>query len=165
MVAVRIVRVRSMSVEETADIRVRCPTWVRNWLRRYDEGGLECLRDLPRCGQPRRIPRNVMDGMVANVTGFRITPVERGWCVINLNHACSRWKCTFSDPPNPDAFPDDHQTFTIIRHWVLKMERASLTRSYAKQAIAVSDSLFEVPLALRAYTRAASPSESADRAG
>ena len=56
MVVVRMVRVRNMSVEETADIPVRCSTWVRNWLRRYDEGGLEVLRDLPRCGRPRRIP-------------------------------------------------------------------------------------------------------------
>ena len=30
MVAVRMVRVHNMSVEEVADIRVRCPTWVRN---------------------------------------------------------------------------------------------------------------------------------------
>ena len=76
MVAVRMVRVRNMSVEETADILVRCSMWVRNWLRRYDEGGLEGLRDLPRCGRPRRIPRNVMDGIVANVTGCRITPMD-----------------------------------------------------------------------------------------
>ena len=46
MVAIRMVRVRSMSVEETANILVRCPTWIRNWLRRYDEGGLEGLRAL-----------------------------------------------------------------------------------------------------------------------
>ena len=32
MVAVRMVRVRNMPVEKTADIRVRCPTWVRDWL-------------------------------------------------------------------------------------------------------------------------------------
>ena len=50
MVVVRMVRVRHMPVEETADILLRCPTWVRNWLRCYDEGGLEGLRDLPRCG-------------------------------------------------------------------------------------------------------------------
>ena len=31
MVAVRMVRVRNMSVEETADIRVRCSMWVRNY--------------------------------------------------------------------------------------------------------------------------------------
>ena len=41
MVAVRMVRVFNMYVEETASIMVRCPTWVHHWLRRYDEGGLE----------------------------------------------------------------------------------------------------------------------------
>ena len=40
-VAVCMVLMLDMSVEETADIRVRCPNWVRNRLRRYDEGGLE----------------------------------------------------------------------------------------------------------------------------
>ena len=55
MVAVRMVRVLNMSVDETASILVRCPTWVCDRLRRYDEGGLEGLRDLPRCGRPRRI--------------------------------------------------------------------------------------------------------------
>ena len=76
MVAVRMVRVLDMSVEEAANLQVRCPTWIREWLRRYDEGGLEGLRDLPRCGRPRRIPRNVMDGIIANVAGCRITPIR-----------------------------------------------------------------------------------------
>ena len=75
MVAVRMVRVFDMSVEETASIQVHCPTWVRNRLRRYDEGGLEGLRDFPRCGRPRIIPRNVMDEIIANVAGCRITPM------------------------------------------------------------------------------------------
>ena len=47
MVAVRMVRVLNMSVEETANLQVHCPTWVRDWLRRYDEGCLEGIRDLP----------------------------------------------------------------------------------------------------------------------
>ena len=45
MVAVCIVCVFNMSMDETASIQARCPTWIRGWLRRYDEG---CLRDLPR---------------------------------------------------------------------------------------------------------------------
>ena len=40
------VRVLNMSVEETANLQVHCPTWVRDWLRRYDEEGLEGIRDL-----------------------------------------------------------------------------------------------------------------------
>ena len=39
MVAARMVRVRNMPVEETAKIQVRCPNWVRKWLRYYDEVG------------------------------------------------------------------------------------------------------------------------------
>ena len=41
MVAVRMVRVLNISVEETANLQVHCPTWVCDWLRHYDEGGLE----------------------------------------------------------------------------------------------------------------------------
>ena len=52
MVAVRMVRVRNMSVEEAADNLVRCPNWVCKWLRRYDEGGLQGLRDLPDADGP-----------------------------------------------------------------------------------------------------------------
>ena len=75
MVAVRMVLVCNMTVEETANLQVHCPTWVRDWLRRYDEGGLEGLRDLPRCGRPRRILRNAMDEIITNVADCRITPM------------------------------------------------------------------------------------------
>ena len=76
MITVRMVRARNISVDETADILIRCPSWVRDWLRRYDEGGLEGLRDLPRCDWPRRITRDAMDAIVANVVGCRITSVD-----------------------------------------------------------------------------------------
>ncbi len=76
MVSVRMVRVRNMSVEETADIQGRSPNWVRNWLRRFDDGGLQGLRDLPRCGRPRKIPRDVIDGIIEKTAYHRITPSE-----------------------------------------------------------------------------------------
>ncbi len=76
MVSVRMVRVRNMSVEETADIQGRSPNWVRNWLRRFDDGGLQGLRDLPRCGRPRKISRDIMDGIIARASCRRITPSE-----------------------------------------------------------------------------------------
>ena len=75
-VAVRMVHVLNMSVDETASTLVHCPTRVRDWLRRYDEGGLEGLRDLPRCSWSRRISCNVMDSIIVNVVGCRITPPQ-----------------------------------------------------------------------------------------
>ena len=57
MLAVHTVYVRKAGIDETAAHLMRSARWVRNWLHRYDEGGLDGLRDLPRSGRPRRIPR------------------------------------------------------------------------------------------------------------
>ena len=47
MLAVHMAYVRKAGIDETAAHLMRSARWVRNWLRRYDEGGLEGLRDLP----------------------------------------------------------------------------------------------------------------------
>ena len=72
MVAVRMVCVRNLSMNETVDIQGRSPNLVRNWLRRYDEGGLEGLRDLPRCGRPRRILRIIEYDLISSRAMDRI---------------------------------------------------------------------------------------------
>ena len=51
MLAVHMVYVRKAGIDETAAHLMRSARWVRNWLHRYDEGGLEGLRDLPRSGR------------------------------------------------------------------------------------------------------------------
>ena len=63
VVTVRMVRVRNMSVEETADIPVCCPAWVRNRLRRCNKG----FQDFPRCGRPKRILRNTFGGIITKM--------------------------------------------------------------------------------------------------
>ncbi len=61
MLAVHMVYVRKAGIDETAAHLMRSARWVRNWLHRYDEGGLDGLRDLPRSGRPRRIPRETIE--------------------------------------------------------------------------------------------------------
>ena len=51
MLAVHMVYVRKADIDETAAYLMRSARWVRNWLHRYDEGGFEGLRDLPRSGR------------------------------------------------------------------------------------------------------------------
>ena len=48
MLTVHMVYVRKAGIDETAAHLMRSVRWVRNWLRRYGEGCLEGLRDLPR---------------------------------------------------------------------------------------------------------------------
>lgn len=54
ILAVHMVRVRKKSVDETAADPLQSEKWVRNWLGRYDQGGLDSLRDLPRPAGPER---------------------------------------------------------------------------------------------------------------
>ena len=64
MLAVHMVYARKAGIDETAAHLMRSSRWVRNWLHRYDEGGLEGLLDLPRSGRPRRIPRETIEQII-----------------------------------------------------------------------------------------------------
>ena len=70
----RLVHVRKAGTDETAAHLMRSARWVRNWLHRYDEGGLEGLRDLPRSGRPRRIPRETIEQIVNKTVQPKCTP-------------------------------------------------------------------------------------------
>ena len=61
MVTVRMVRVFSMSVDETVSLQVRCPTWIRDWLRRYDEGRPKRPPEPSPMRAPRRIPSDELN--------------------------------------------------------------------------------------------------------
>ena len=74
MLAVHTVYVRKTGIDDTAAHLMRSARWVRNWLHRYDEGGLDGLRDLPRSGRPRRIPRETIEQIVNKTVQPKGTP-------------------------------------------------------------------------------------------
>ena len=76
MLAVHMVHFRKVSIGDAAVNLLRCPKWVRNWLERFEAGGLEGLRDLPRSGRPPKISQEVMDGVLGKVDRFKTTPAE-----------------------------------------------------------------------------------------
>ena len=77
MLAVHMVHVRKMSISDAADILLQADRWVYRWMRRYEEGGLEGLRDLPRSGRPPKISPEAMDGILDKVVDrFKTTPAE-----------------------------------------------------------------------------------------
>ena len=47
MLAVHMVYVRKAGIDETAAHLMRSARWVRNWLHRYDEGGLDASGIFP----------------------------------------------------------------------------------------------------------------------
>ena len=76
MLAVHMVCVRKMSVSEAAANLMRSDRWVHTWLERFDAGGLDGLRDLPRSGRPPKIPREIMARIIEQVVQPRCIPRE-----------------------------------------------------------------------------------------
>ena len=50
ILAVHMVRVRKKGIDETVADLMQSERWVHDWLKRYDEEGLDSLRDLLRLG-------------------------------------------------------------------------------------------------------------------
>ena len=76
MLAVHMVCVRKMSVGETAANLMRSERWVHKWLKRFDTGGLDGLRDLPRTGRPPKISRETMARIIEQSVQPKCTPRE-----------------------------------------------------------------------------------------
>ena len=76
MVAVHMVRVRKLSIDETAANLMRSDRWVHTWLKRFDAGGLDGFRDLPRSGRPPKIPRGIMARIIGQAVQPKCTPRE-----------------------------------------------------------------------------------------
>ena len=76
MLAVHMVRVREMSIDETAANLMLSERWVHKWLKRFDTGGLDGLRDLPRTGRPPKTPRYIMTRIIERSVQPRCTPKE-----------------------------------------------------------------------------------------
>ena len=74
ILAVHMVRVRRKSINETAADLMQSEKWVHNWLKRYDQGGLDNLRDLPRPGRPRTVPKETVDGIIDRMVPSGCTP-------------------------------------------------------------------------------------------
>jgi len=57
-----------------AKILRRCARWVRKWLRRYREGGLAALPDLPRSGRPPAVGRKELAKAMLDISRAFVTP-------------------------------------------------------------------------------------------
>ena len=49
---------------------------VHKWLKRFDPGGLDGLRDLPRTGRPPKIPHEIMARIIERCVQPKCTPRE-----------------------------------------------------------------------------------------
>ena len=55
---------------------MRSERWVHKWLKRFDIGDLDGLRDLPRTGRPPKIPRYIMTRIIERFVQPKCIPRE-----------------------------------------------------------------------------------------
>ena len=75
MLAVHMVRVCKMSIGETAANLMRSDRWVHTWLMRFDAGGLDGLRDLPRSSRPPKISCEITARIIERAVQPKRTPM------------------------------------------------------------------------------------------
>jgi len=76
MAAVNMAHYNRESAQHVADSLMQCPNWVLMWVRRFEEGGIDALRDLPRSGRPPRIDGAAMDNILSEAGRAKTTPAE-----------------------------------------------------------------------------------------
>ena len=67
ILAVHIMSVCEESIGKTATNLMQSERWVHDWLKRYDGGGLDSLRDLPQPDRPRSAPQETVSRIIGEM--------------------------------------------------------------------------------------------------
>ena len=59
-----------------ADSLMQCPNRVLMWVQRFEEGGIDALRDLLGSGRPPKVDGATMDNMLSEAGRAKTTPAE-----------------------------------------------------------------------------------------
>ena len=76
MAAVNMAHYNQESAQHVADSPMQCPNWVLMWVRRFEEGGIDALRNLPRSGRSPKIDGATMDNILSEAGRAKTTPAE-----------------------------------------------------------------------------------------
>ena len=70
MAAVNMVCMNNDTIQETADRLMQCPNWV-SWVKRFEEGGIDAIRNLPRSGRKPKVALRDIEEAVSAAGSIR----------------------------------------------------------------------------------------------
>ena len=76
MLAVNMVLYRKEPTQHVADLLMQCPNWVLRWVGRFEEGGIDALRDRPRTGRPPSVRPRIMEKIMSEACRTKTTPEQ-----------------------------------------------------------------------------------------
>ncbi len=75
MIAVLMILKNGEDVQTVAKNLCYCTNWVRKWVGRFEEHGIDGLYNLPRSGRPRLISKKRMDSIMSKAMSTLFTPI------------------------------------------------------------------------------------------
>lgn len=143
------VRVRKKSVNETAADIMQSEKWVHNWLKLYDQGGLDNLRDLPRPGRPKTVPKETVGGIIDRMVPSGYTPValqrrihEEAGIKLHITYVRKILCRRGLSPKRPQRIYVNRADRKAIQNWQYRLRRQIPCLERAGFAVAMEDESF-----------------------
>ena len=149
ILAVHMVRVRKKGIDETAADLMQSERWVHNWLRRYDEGDLDNLRDLPRPGRPRAVPQETIDRIIDEMIPAGCTPAALQGRIhreaerkLRITYIRKMVRNRGLSPKRPQKVHINRANRKAVRNWQYRANRLILCLEGIGFAVVMEDEAF-----------------------
>ena len=76
MLAVNMVLYKNEPTQHVADLLMQCPNWILKWVGRFEEGGIDALRDRPRTGRTPSVRPEIMEKIMGEACRAKTTPKQ-----------------------------------------------------------------------------------------
>ena len=125
IIAVHMVLNKKLDIQTIADSLMQCPNWVTKWVQRYEEGGIDALRDLPRSGRPTIVPKKTIKKIMDNAKQENGTTPPRIYQTIyektNVRYTMSRIRQIMAQhmmsPKKPQPIHVNHASIKSVQNW------------------------------------------------
>ena len=130
MLAVLMVLKEDKDLQYTAQTLYRCTNWVRKWIERFEEYGLEGLYDLPKSGRPKTISKKRMDSIMFKAMLTLFTPVMLQQTIFystgikfHITHVRKIMRQYGMSAKTAQKYHINHASISAVRSWQQRMKK------------------------------------------
>lgn len=151
MLAVLMILKDGKELEHTAKTLRHCTNWVRKWVDRFEEYGLDGLYDLPKSGRPRTISKIKMNSIMSKVILTLFTPVMLQQTIFystgvkfHITHIRKIMHQYGMSAKSAQKYHINHASISAVRSWQQRIKKRISRLKKNGFVIAMADEAFFV---------------------
>jgi len=151
MLAVLMVLKEGKELQYTAKSLYHCTNWVRKWVDRFEEYGLDGLYDLPKSGRPKTISQNKMDSIMSKAMLTLFTPAMLQQTIFHstgvkfhITHVRKIMHQYGMSAKSAQKYHINHASTSAVRSWQQRMKKRIPRLEESGFTIAMTDEAFFV---------------------